>query len=102
MWYLDKLQAKSCLSSFQFRNNNVFWLNNSQTGYFVNKFFFNKTYLFSHPPPPHPHPRRYDAAFSDFEETQLKLRSNPFIDYKQLGLQYKLYACEVTQQVDEI
>lgn len=54
------------------------------------------------PRPPSPAPRRYEAALSDFEETQLKLRSNPFIDYKQLGLQYKLYACEVTWKIDKI
>lgn len=38
---------------------------------------------------------RYDSALSDFDKTMVKLRGNPFIDYKQLGLQYKLYSCEV-------
>ena len=41
---------------------------------------------------------RYDSALGDFDKTMVNLRGNPFIDYKQLGLQYKLYACEVRQK----
>lgn len=40
---------------------------------------------------------RYDSALTDFDKAQTNLRGNPFIDYKQLGLQYKLYACEVRE-----
>ena len=38
----------------------------------------------------------YDAALEDFETALRNLRGNLLIDYKQLGLQYKLYSCEVS------
>lgn len=34
-------------------------------------------------------------ALQDFENALFFLRGNRLIDYKQLGLKYKLYACEV-------
>ncbi|KAI8055889.1 hypothetical protein BDF22DRAFT_653603 [Syncephalis plumigaleata] len=37
----------------------------------------------------------WEAAFDDFNDSLLYLRGNLFIDYKQLGLDYKLYSCEV-------
>ncbi|KAI0219010.1 hypothetical protein L0F63_002783 [Massospora cicadina] len=37
----------------------------------------------------------YEAAFEDFNDTLLYLRGNQFIDYFQLGLDFKLYSCEV-------
>lgn len=37
----------------------------------------------------------YEAAFEDFNDTILYLRGNQFIDYLQLGLDFKLYSCEV-------
>lgn len=39
--------------------------------------------------------RSYEDALSDFELAEKNLRGNVLIDYKQLGLQYKLYSCEV-------
>ncbi|XP_064396169.1 neutrophil cytosol factor 2-like isoform X2 [Halichondria panicea] len=38
---------------------------------------------------------RHSEAMLDFESTMKNLRGNLLIDYKQLGLQYKLYSCEV-------
>lgn len=38
---------------------------------------------------------RYADALSDFDIAFKNLRGNSLIDYKQLGLQYKLYSCEV-------
>ncbi|EIW78752.1 hypothetical protein CONPUDRAFT_108764 [Coniophora puteana RWD-64-598 SS2] len=38
---------------------------------------------------------RYDFALRDFEDTFLYLRGNREIDYKQLGLGFKLFSCEV-------
>ena len=38
---------------------------------------------------------RLSEALLDFETTFKNLRGNLLIDYKQLGLQYKLYSCEV-------
>ena len=35
-------------------------------------------------------------ALKDFELALTNLRGNLLIDYKQLGLQYKLYSCEVS------
>ncbi|KAL5483803.1 hypothetical protein EMCRGX_G020218 [Ephydatia muelleri] len=37
----------------------------------------------------------YEDALSDFELAEKNLRGNVLIDYKQLGLQYKLYSCEI-------
>lgn len=37
----------------------------------------------------------YEDALADFEVAKKNLRGNMLIDYKQLGLQYKLYACEI-------
>jgi len=38
---------------------------------------------------------RYDDAMSNFDTALKNLRGNLLIDYKQLGLQYKLYSCEI-------
>ena len=40
-------------------------------------------------------PLSYEDALADFELAEKNLRGNVLIDYKQLGLQYKLYSCEV-------
>ncbi|ORY03906.1 hypothetical protein K493DRAFT_334129 [Basidiobolus meristosporus CBS 931.73] len=37
----------------------------------------------------------FEAAFEDFNDALLYLRGNLYIDYAQLGLDFKLYACEV-------
>ncbi|NXS59621.1 NOXA1 oxidase, partial [Brachypteracias leptosomus] len=37
----------------------------------------------------------YEEALSDYDQAFNHLRKNPFIDYKQLGLRYILYAWEV-------
>ena len=39
--------------------------------------------------------QNYDKAFKSLEKARACLRGNNFIDYKQLGLLYKLYECEV-------
>lgn len=36
-----------------------------------------------------------EKALHNFENAYFFLRGNRVIDYKQLGLKYKLYACEV-------
>ncbi|KAI8876015.1 hypothetical protein K501DRAFT_327242 [Backusella circina FSU 941] len=36
-----------------------------------------------------------EAAIQDFEQTYQKLRGNQIINYQQLGLSFRLYACEV-------
>ncbi|XP_071476505.1 uncharacterized protein [Diadema antillarum] len=41
------------------------------------------------------HLQRHEEAWRAFEKTHETLRGNPKIDYKQLGLQYKLYKCEI-------
>lgn len=38
---------------------------------------------------------RYDLAIKDLKEALTQLRGNQLIDYKILGLQFKLFACEV-------
>ena len=38
---------------------------------------------------------RFVDALKDFQSALTNLRGNLLIDYKQLGLQYKLYSCEV-------
>nr|BAF45311.1 neutrophil cytosolic factor 2 [Plecoglossus altivelis] len=38
---------------------------------------------------------RFEESFADFQLAFKKLRGNQLIDYKPLGLRYKLYACEV-------
>ncbi|KAJ8010678.1 hypothetical protein DPEC_G00077620 [Dallia pectoralis] len=38
---------------------------------------------------------RFEEAFADFQNAFRELRGNQLIDYKPLGLRYKLYACEV-------
>ena len=40
---------------------------------------------------------RFVDALKDFELALTTLRGNLLIDYKQLGLQYKLYSCEVSE-----
>ncbi|KAK9768174.1 hypothetical protein K7432_001418 [Basidiobolus ranarum] len=37
----------------------------------------------------------FEAAFEDFNDSLLYLRGNLYIDYAQLGLDFKLYSCEV-------
>ncbi|XP_031728272.1 neutrophil cytosol factor 2 [Anarrhichthys ocellatus] len=39
--------------------------------------------------------KRYEESLADFQQAFKALRSNQLIDYKALGLRYKLYACEV-------
>lgn len=41
---------------------------------------------------------RYDAAIKDLKEALTQLRGNQLIDYKILGLQFKLFACEVRRE----
>lgn len=43
---------------------------------------------------------RFEESFADFQLAFKKLRGNQLIDYKPLGLRYKLYACEVSVQED--
>lgn len=38
---------------------------------------------------------KYDSAIKDLKEALAQLRGNQLIDYKILGLQFKLFACEV-------
>lgn len=45
-----------------------------------------------------PLPCRYDSAIKDLKEALAQLRGNQLIDYKILGLQFKLFACEVRRQ----
>lgn len=45
-----------------------------------------------------PLPCRYDSAIRDLKEALAQLRGNQLIDYKILGLQFKLFACEVRRQ----
>ncbi|KAM8731466.1 neutrophil cytosol factor 2 isoform 1-T1 [Acanthopagrus schlegelii] len=39
--------------------------------------------------------RRFEESLADFQHAFRALRGNQLIDYKALGLRYKLYACEV-------
>uniref|UniRef100_A0A8C2ZTJ9 Neutrophil cytosolic factor 2 n=1 Tax=Cyclopterus lumpus TaxID=8103 RepID=A0A8C2ZTJ9_CYCLU len=39
--------------------------------------------------------KRYEESLADFQQAFKALRGNQLIDYKALGLRYKLYACEV-------
>ncbi|MBN3278462.1 NCF2 factor, partial [Polyodon spathula] len=43
--------------------------------------------------------QKYEEALRDFQKTFQELRGNQLIDYKLLGLWYKLYACEVLHNV---
>ena len=43
-------------------------------------------------------PCRYDSAIKDLKEALTQLRGNQLIDYKILGLQFKLFACEVRRK----
>ncbi|XP_044771866.1 neutrophil cytosol factor 2 isoform X3 [Neomonachus schauinslandi] len=45
------------------------------------------------------HMEKYDAAIKDLKEALTQLRGNQLIDYKILGLQFKLFACEVVASV---
>lgn len=40
--------------------------------------------------------QRYEESLADFQHAFKALRGNQLIDYKALGLRYKLYACEVS------
>uniref|UniRef100_A0A2K6F2E3 Neutrophil cytosol factor 2 n=1 Tax=Propithecus coquereli TaxID=379532 RepID=A0A2K6F2E3_PROCO len=42
---------------------------------------------------------KYDSAIKDLKEALAQLRGNQLIDYKILGLQFKLFACEVVASV---
>uniref|UniRef100_A0A8C6DQ40 Neutrophil cytosol factor 2 n=1 Tax=Moschus moschiferus TaxID=68415 RepID=A0A8C6DQ40_MOSMO len=42
---------------------------------------------------------KYDSAIKDLKEALTQLRGNQLIDYKILGLQFKLFACEVVASV---
>ncbi|XP_068199998.1 neutrophil cytosol factor 2 [Antennarius striatus] len=42
---------------------------------------------------------RYEESLADFQHAYKALRGNQLIDYKALGLRYKLYACEVLHNV---
>uniref|UniRef100_A0A2I2ZD80 Neutrophil cytosol factor 2 n=1 Tax=Gorilla gorilla gorilla TaxID=9595 RepID=A0A2I2ZD80_GORGO len=42
---------------------------------------------------------KYDLAIKDLKEALIQLRGNQLIDYKILGLQFKLFACEVVASV---
>ncbi|XP_044532666.1 neutrophil cytosol factor 2 isoform X3 [Gracilinanus agilis] len=42
---------------------------------------------------------KYDSALKDLKEALTELRGNQLIDYKILGLQFKLFACEVVASV---
>ncbi|XP_053198329.1 neutrophil cytosol factor 2-like [Scomber japonicus] len=39
--------------------------------------------------------QRYEECLADFQQALQALRGNQLIDYKALGLRYKLYACDV-------
>ena len=41
----------------------------------------------------------YDLAIKDLKEALTQLRGNQLIDYKILGLQFKLFACEVLYNI---
>ncbi|XP_053460584.1 neutrophil cytosol factor 2 isoform X2 [Nycticebus coucang] len=43
--------------------------------------------------------RRYDLAIKDLKEALTQLRGNQLIDYKILGLPFKLFACEVLYNI---
>ncbi|XP_004579034.2 neutrophil cytosol factor 2 isoform X2 [Ochotona princeps] len=45
------------------------------------------------------HLERYDSAIKDLKEALTQLRGNQLIDYKILGLQFKLFACEVLYNI---
>lgn len=45
------------------------------------------------------HVYSYQEALKDLDASLKNLRGNLLIDYKQLGLQYKLYSCEVSRAV---
>ncbi|KAM9005931.1 neutrophil cytosol factor 2 [Sarcophilus harrisii] len=42
---------------------------------------------------------KYDSALQDLKEALSQLRGNQLIDYKILGLQFKLFACEVLYNI---
>lgn len=42
---------------------------------------------------------KYDSAIKDLKEALTQLRGNQLIDYKILGLQFKLFACEVLYNI---
>ncbi|XP_026875166.2 neutrophil cytosol factor 2 isoform X2 [Electrophorus electricus] len=43
--------------------------------------------------------RRFEESLLDFQQAFKELRGNQLIDYKPLGLRYKLYACEVLHNI---
>ncbi|XP_036890971.1 neutrophil cytosol factor 2 isoform X1 [Sturnira hondurensis] len=43
--------------------------------------------------------KRYDQAIKDLKEALTQLRGNQLIDYKILGLQFKLFSCEVLYNI---
>ncbi|KAF5899018.1 neutrophil cytosol factor 2, partial [Clarias magur] len=42
---------------------------------------------------------RFEESLMDFQQAYKELRGNQLIDYKPLGLMYKLYACEVLHNI---
>ncbi|KAL6490369.1 hypothetical protein MHYP_G00007140 [Metynnis hypsauchen] len=42
---------------------------------------------------------KFEESLLDFQQTFKELRGNQLIDYKPLGLRYKLYACEVLHNI---
>ena len=42
---------------------------------------------------------RYEESINNFQKAQKLLRGNKFVDYKQLGFSFKLFECEVNEQV---
>lgn len=42
---------------------------------------------------------RFEESLLDFQQAFKQLRGNQLIDYKPLGLRYKLYACEVRPEM---
>ncbi|XP_064187880.1 neutrophil cytosol factor 2 isoform X1 [Anguilla rostrata] len=42
---------------------------------------------------------KFEESLGDFQKTFTELRGNQLIDYKPLGLRYKLYACEVLHNI---
>ncbi|KAG7488772.1 hypothetical protein MATL_G00038520 [Megalops atlanticus] len=43
--------------------------------------------------------QKFEECLSDFQKAWTELRGNQLIDYKPLGLRYKLYACEILHNV---
>ena len=44
---------------------------------------------------------RYESAMTAFTRSLELLRENRYVDYKQVGLNYQLYSCEVSTNITE-